>query len=76
MKLEDFNPIVTCYGGSHAYGTNIATSDIDIRGNVSFLLIVLFSKSKAFSLSFVNIYNSINFIKLSLSLIFFSIWFI
>lgn len=32
MKLEDFDPIVTCYGGSHAYGTNIETSDIDIRG--------------------------------------------
>lgn len=32
MKLTDFNPIVICYGGSHAYGTNIATSDIDIRG--------------------------------------------
>lgn len=32
MKLEDFNPIVTCYGGSHAYGTNIETSDVDIRG--------------------------------------------
>jgi uncharacterized protein len=32
MKLEDFSPIVTCYGGSHAYGTNIETSDIDIRG--------------------------------------------
>lgn len=32
MKLKDFDPIVTCYGGSHAYGTNIATSDIDIRG--------------------------------------------
>jgi hypothetical protein len=32
MRLKDFDPIVTCYGGSHAYGTNIATSDIDIRG--------------------------------------------
>lgn len=32
MNLKDFNPIVTCYGGSHAYGTNIASSDVDIRG--------------------------------------------
>lgn len=33
MKLNEVqNVIVTCYGGSHAYGTNIATSDIDIRG--------------------------------------------
>jgi predicted nucleotidyltransferase len=26
------NVIVMCYGGSMAYGTNIATSDIDVRG--------------------------------------------
>lgn len=31
-ELDKLNTIVTCYGGSHAYGTNIATSDIDIRG--------------------------------------------
>jgi predicted nucleotidyltransferase len=33
MKMNDLgNIIVTCYGGSHAYGTNIETSDVDIRG--------------------------------------------
>lgn len=33
MKNEDIrNKIVTHYAGSHAYGTNTPTSDIDIRG--------------------------------------------
>lgn len=33
MEMKDIkNKIVTCYGGSHAYGTNTATSDVDIRG--------------------------------------------
>lgn len=36
-QLEDIqknvsNPILICYGGSFAYGTNTDTSDIDIRG--------------------------------------------
>ena len=33
MEMKDLNNVlVTCYGGSHAYGTNIATSDVDVRG--------------------------------------------
>lgn len=31
-ELNKLNTIVTCYGGSLAYGTNLPTSDVDIRG--------------------------------------------
>lgn len=32
MNFQNVEPIVTCYGGSLAYGTNLPTSDVDIRG--------------------------------------------
>lgn len=32
MNFQNVEPIVTCYGGSLAYGTNLLTSDVDIRG--------------------------------------------
>jgi hypothetical protein len=32
VEMMAANTIVKCYAGSHAYGTNIATSDVDFRG--------------------------------------------
>lgn len=33
METKDFkNIVVVCHSGSHAYGTNIETSDVDVRG--------------------------------------------
>ena len=32
MNILVKNIIMLCFGGSHAYGTNVDTSDVDIRG--------------------------------------------
>lgn len=36
-EILNNNIALLCYGGSHAYGTNIATSDVDIRGIASLM---------------------------------------